>query len=327
MKSFKRLICAALALTSAVALCACGTQTTTENKDVPIIGISQYGQHGSLDNCRTGFLQGLEEAGLVEGVDYKVDYQNANFDDNLAIQIGQAFSAEDAALMVGIATPAATACYAAAEDKDIPVIFTAITDPVGAKLDSGNITGTSDVLPVEGQLKLIRALQPDAETIGIVYTTSEANSVYSIGIYEDLAADYGFTIESVGVTAQSEVTQAVDSLIAKGVDCISNLTDNNVVGVLGSILEKTNEAGIPVYGSEIEQVKLGCVAGAGLDYVQLGIQTGKMAARVLTGEATCADLPYEVIENYGLYVNSKAIAELGLTLPDDIASEATEVGA
>ena len=333
MKNFKRLICAALALTSAVALCACGGQTTTddgstaENKDVPIIGISQYGQHGSLDNCRTGFLQGLQEAGLVEGVDYKVDYQNANFDDNLAIQIGQAFSAEDAALMVGIATPAATACYAAAEDKDIPVIFTAITDPVGAKLDSGNITGTSDVLPVEGQLKLIRALQPDAETIGIVYTTSEANSVYSIGIYEDMAADYGFTIEAVGVTAQSEVTQAVDSLIAKGVDCISNLTDNNVVGVLGSILEKTNEAGIPVYGSEIEQVKLGCVAGAGLDYVQLGIQTGKMAARVLTGEATCADMPYEVIENYGLYINSKAIAELGLTLPDDIASEAEEVGA
>ena len=333
MKNFKRLICAALALTSAVALCACGTQTTTddgstaENKDVPIIGISQYGQHGSLDNCRTGFLQGLEEAGLVEGVDYKVDYQNANFDDNLAIQIGQAFSAEDAALMVGIATPAATACYAAAEDTDIPVIFTAITDPVGAKLDSGNITGTSDVLPVEGQLKLIRALQPDAETIGIVYTTSEANSVYSIGIYEDMAADYGFTIEAVGVTAQSEVTQAVDSLIAKGVDCISNLTDNNVVGVLGSILEKTNEAGIPVYGSEIEQVKLGCVAGAGLDYVQLGIQTGKMAARVLTGEATCADMPYEVIENYGLYINSKAIAELGLTLPEDIASQAEEVGA
>lgn len=88
----------------------------------------------------------------------------------------------------------------------------------------------------------------------------------------------------------------MDTLIAKGVDCFSNLTDNNVVGVLGSILEKTNEAGIPVYGSEIEQMKLGCVAGAGLDYVQLGIQTGKMAAKILTGEATCQDLPYEVIE-------------------------------
>ncbi len=292
MKNLKKLLCGALSLSMILALAACGSGTTTEESgdtqqasgDVPVIGICQYGQHGSLDNCREGFLQGLEQAGLVEGTDYTIDYQNASFDDNMAIQIAQAFSAEDAALMVGIATPAATACYAAAEDKDIPVIFTAITDPVGAKLDSGNITGTSDVLPVEGQLKLIRALQPDADTIGIIYTTSESNSIYSVGVYEELAADYGFTIEAIGVTAQSEVTQAVDTLLAKNVDCLSNLTDNNVVGVLGSILEKTNEAGIPVYGSEIEQVKLGCVAGAGLDYVQLGIQTGLMAAQVLTGD-------------------------------------------
>lgn len=328
MKTLKKLLCTALSLSLVLALAACGGEGggDTAGGEVPIIGINQYGSHGSLDNCREGFLQGLQEAGLVEGTDYTIDYQNANFDTNLATQIAQAFSAEDAALMVGIATPAATACYAAAEDKDIPVVFTAITDPVGAKLDSGNITGTSDVLPVQGQLELIRAIQPEADTIGIVYTTSEANSVYSIGVYEELAADYGFTIEAIGVTAQSEVTQAVDTLISQGVDCLSNLTDNNVVGVLGSILEKTNEAGIPVYGSEIEQMELGCVAGAGLDYVQLGIQTGKMAAQILTGEATCADLPYETIENYGLYVNSSALTEMGLTLPDDVAQTAEEVG-
>ena len=335
MKNLKKLLCGALSLSMILALAACGSGTTTEESgdaqqasgDVPVIGICQYGQHGSLDNCREGFFQGLEQAGLVEGTDYTIDYQNASFDDNMAIQIAQAFSAEDAALMVGIATPAATACYAAAEDKDIPVIFTAITDPVGAKLDSGNITGTSDKLPVEAQLDLIRQLQPEAKTIGIIYTTSESNSIYSVGVYEELAADYGFTIEAIGVTAQSEVTQAVDTLLAKNVDCLSNLTDNNVVGVLGSILEKTNEAGIPVYGSEIEQVKLGCVAGAGLDYVQLGIQTGLMAAQVLTGEKTCQDLPYEIIENYALYVNSAALAEMGLTLPDDLAETAEEVGA
>lgn len=328
MKTLKKLLCGALSLTMVLSLAACGGEGggDTAGGEVPIIGINQYGSHGSLDNCREGFLQGLQEAGLVEGTDYTIDYQNANFDTNLATQIAQAFSAEDAALMVGIATPSATACYAAAEDKDIPVVFTAITDPVGAKLDSGNITGTSDVLPVQGQLELIRAIQPEADTIGIVYTTSEPNSVYSIGIYEELAADYGFTIEAIGVTAQSEVTQAVDTLISQGVDCLSNLTDNNVVGVLGSILEKTNEAGIPVYGSEIEQMELGCVAGAGLDYVQLGIQTGKMAAQILTGEATCEDLPYETIENYGLYVNSNALAVMGLTLPEDVAQNAEEVG-
>ena len=318
----KKIIASILAALFALTLCCSALA-----EEIPVIGINQYGEHGSLDNCREGFLLGLADAGLVEGEDFTVDYQNAGFDNAIAAQIAQNFSATNVALMVAIATPSATACFAAAEDKDIPVIFTAITDPVGAKLDSGNVTGTSDVLPVEGQLELIRALQPEAKTIGIVYTTSESNSVYSVSVYQEKAADYGFTIEAVGVTAQSEVTQAVDSLIAKGVDCFSNLTDNNVVGVLGSILEKTNEAGIPVYGSEIEQMKLGCVAGAGLDYVQLGIQTGKMAAKVLTGEATCQDLPYEVIENYSLYTNSQAIAAMGLTLPEEIAQQAEEVGA
>ncbi len=324
----RRAAAALLGLTAALSLTACGNTASgeTESKDLPIIGVAQYGEHGSLDNCRTGFLQGLEEAGLKENVDYKLDFQNAGFDDSIDSQIAQKFADEDAALMVGIATPSAVACYNAAEEKDIPVIFIAVTDPAGAKLDSGNVTGTSDVLPVEGQLQLIRELQPEAKTIGIIYTTSESNSLYSIGVYEEKAADYGFTIDAVAVTAQSEVTQAVDKLLRDGVDCLSNLTDNNVVGVLPAILEKTNAAGVPVYGSEVEQVKLGCVAGAGLDYVKLGAQTGAMAAKILKGESTCADLPYEIIENYDLYVNSKALSELNITLPDSLAAEAVECG-
>lgn len=330
MKTLKNLTAAVLALTLALGLTACGSSTSADASKEGgetasyKIGISQYGEHGSLDNCREGFLEGLAQAGIVEGENLEVLYENAHFDDTMTGQIGDTFSAADVDLMVGIATPSAVACYNAAEDKDIPVIFTAITDPVEANLDSGNITGTSDALPVEGQLKLIRALQPDADTIGIIYTTSEPNSVSAIRTYEELAGDYGFTIDAVGVAAQQEVTQAADTLISRGVDCLSNLTDNNVVGVLSAILEKTNEAGIPVYGSEVEQVKLGCVAGAGLDYVQLGIQTGLMAAKVLTGEATCADMPYETIENYGLYINSDAIAAMGLTVPEDIASQAQE---
>jgi putative ABC transport system substrate-binding protein len=335
MKTLKKFYSGLLALTLALSLAACGEAASggSDAPDAPdggeekplVIGISQYGEHASLDNCRTGFLQGLEEAGLVEGVDYTIEYQNAGFDDNIATQIGATFSAMGVDLMAAIATPSATACFAAAEDKDIPVIFTAITDPVGANLDSGNITGTSDVLPVEGQLDLIRQLQPNAGTIGIVYTTSEANSVYSVGVYEEKAADYGFAIETVGVLEQSEVTQAIDTLLSKGVDCISNLTDNTVVGVLPAILEKTNEAGVPVYGSEIEQMKLGCVAGAGLDYVKLGVQTGQMAAKILRGEAVCQDLPYEVIENYDLYINSEALDAMGLAIPDAVSANAIEV--
>lgn len=292
--------------------------------DIPTIGINQYGEHGSLDNCRIGFLQGLADAGLVEGEDFVVDYQNAGFDNAIAAQIGQNFSATNVALMCAIATPSATACFAAAEDKDIPVVFTAITDPVEAGLDSGNVTGTSDKLPVEAQLDLIRKLQPDADTIGIIYTTSEPNSVSAIAEYQEKCSDFGFTVEVIGVTAQSEVTQAADTLISKDVDCFSNLTDNNVVGVLPSILEKTDEAGIPIYGSEVEQVKLGCVAAAGIDYIELGRQTGMMAAKILTGEASAYDMPYETISEYGIYINSAAIEALGITLPEDIAEKAIE---
>ena len=292
--------------------------------DIPTIGINQYGEHGSLDNCRIGFLQGLADAGLVEGEDFVVDYQNAGFDNAIAAQIGQNFSATNVALMCAIATPSATACFAAAEDKDIPVVFTAITDPVEAGLDSGNVTGTSDKLPVEAQLDLIRKLQPDADTIGIIYTTSEPNSVSAIAEYQEKCSDFGFTVEVIGVTAQSEVTQAADTLISKDVDCFSNLTDNNVVGVLPSILEKTDEAGIPIYGSEVEQVKLGCVAAAGIDYIELGRQTGMMAEKILTGETSAYDMPYETISEYGIYINSAAIEALGITLPEDIAEKAIE---
>ena len=319
MKKLTKILSAAMAVLMILAFSACSKQDA-----VPIIGISQYGEHASLDNCRVGFLEGLRDAGLVEGEDFTVEYQNAGFDDDIAGDIASSFSAKNVALMCGIATNSAVSCYAAAEDKDIPVIFTAVSDPVQAKLDQGNITGTSDKLPVEAQLDLIRKLQPDAATIGIIYTTSEPNSVSTIADYQAKAAGYGFTIDAIGVTAQSEVTQAVDTLINHDVDCFSNLTDNNVVGVLASILEKTNDAGIPVYGSEVEQVKAGCVAAAGIDYVALGRQTGAMAAKVLKGEAKASELPYETISEYGIYVNSEALAALSLTLPADVAEKAIE---
>ena len=322
MKNFKKIISIVLVLSFVFAFSACGKD---KGNDVPVIGISQYGEHASLDNCREGFLQGLKDAGLTEGKDFTVDYQNAGFDDAIATQIAQNFSAKNVSLMCAIATPSATACFAAAEDKDIPVIFTAITDPKEAKLDEGNVTGTSDKLPVEEQLKLIRTLQPEAKTIGIIYTTSEPNSISAIEEYKSSASKYDFKIEAIGITAQSEAVQAAETLISKGVDCFSNLTDNNVVGVLPSILEKTDEAKIPVYGSEIEQVKKGCVASVGIDYFELGIKTGKMAAKILKGEAKAVDMDYETISEYKTYVNNDAIKVFGITLPEDISKTATDV--
>lgn len=337
MKKIISIIAALFVLIFSVCACSSNAEadvpskTETSVEDVKSdgkvfkIGLSQYGEHASLDNCREGFIKGLTEAGLSEE-DFKIEYENAGFDDTVAAQIAQKFSADNVDLMCAVATPSATACFAAAEDKNIPVIFTAITDPESAGLASGNITGTSDKLPVDAQLELIRKIQPEAKTIGIVYTTSEPNSVSAIEEYKEKASDYGFTIEAMGVTSQAEVTQAIDNLINKGVDCFSNLTDNNVVGVLSSILEKTNEAGIPVYGSEIEQVKLGCAACAGIDYYALGIQTGKMAVRILNGEKA-EDIPFETITEYGIYINSEAIDSFNLTIPDDIKDKAQEAKA
>ncbi len=315
----KKFLSVVLAVLMVLTFASCGG-----NKKAALIGILQYGEHASLDNCREGFIAGLNEAGLKEGVDYTLDYQNAGFSDDKTTQIAQSFSAKDAALMCGIATPAAVSCFAAAEDKDIPVIFTAITDPIQANLHEGNVTGTSDKLPVVAQLELIRKLQPDAKTIGIIYTSSEPNSVSAIAEYNKYAPDYGFAIESIAVTQQAHVAQAVDTLIAKGIDCMSNLTDNNVVGVLSSTLEKTNEAKIPVYGSEIEQVKLGCVASEGIDYVELGKSTGKMAARILKGEKA-SDIPYETISKYHTYVNAEALEDMGITLSEDISGDYIDV--
>ena len=318
---FKKIIASAIAVTmlisSSALLSSCGD-------DIPVIGISQYAQHPSLDNCRLGFIEGLKEAGLVEGVDFKIDYQNAGNNDNTAIQIAQSFSSKNVALMCAIATPSATTCYAAAEGTDIPVIFTAISDPAQANLTTGNVTGTSDKLPVNAQLELIRKMQPDATRIGIIYTTSEPNSVSTIADYKAAAPSYGFEIVDIGVTSQSEVTMAADALISQNVDCFSNLTDNNVVNVLASILEKTNEAGIPVYGSEIEQVKIGCVASAGIDYFELGKQTGKMAAQILRGEKTADELDIFYVTDFSYYVNSTAANELGIAIPADVLAAAED---
>lgn len=293
------------------------------------IGIAQFAEHGSLDNCREGFLAGLAENGFVEGENLEVDYQNAQADMGIANQIAQGLAAGDVDLICAIATPIAQACFNAADGTDIPTIYTAVTDPVAAMLatedgaPTGNATGTSDKLPIEAQLAMIRALMPEATKIGILYSTSEVNSESAIAEYQALAPDYGFEIVVSGISATADIPLALDALLPQ-VDCLSNLTDNTVVSSLPLLLDKAGEAGKPVFGSEVEQVKLGCAASEGLDYFSLGKQTGAMAARVLGGEAA-ADIPYEVISESSLYVNYDALAAVGIELPEDQAARAIDV--
>lgn len=307
-----------------------GTETVSGNGEkVYTIGISQFAEHGSLDNCREGFIQGLKEEGFEEGKNLIIKEKNADADTGTALQIAESFVGDKVDLICGIATPSVQAAFNAAFDTDIPVIYTAVTNPVAAELaDSdknpvGNITGTSDELPVEAQLKMIREILPDAEKIGILYTTSEANSVYSIEQYEKLADKYGFVIEKAGITNTSEIQLAASDLLGK-VDCLTNLTDNTVVSALPTVLGMANEKKIPVFGSEIEQVKIGCLAAEGIEYVQLGITTGKMAAKILKGEAKASEMPYEIITESCLYINEQVAKDLGISVPESMTERATE---
>lgn len=307
-----------------------GNTTVYAEEGQYVIGIEQFAEHGSLDNCREGFIEGLKEEGIEEGKNLTVDYKNAAADMGTCGQISDGFASDKVDLMVGIATPSAQSLYNAAMDADIPVIYTAVTDPLAAELADekgnpvGEITGTSDKLPVQQQLEMIRQILPDAETIGIMYTTSEANSESAIREYEKLAEDYDFKIETAGITTTADIPLAVQSLLKK-VDCMTNLTDNTVVSSLPAILEMAKEAGVPVFGSEIEQVKIGCLAAEGLNYIELGKQTGRMAAQVLKGEKKASELSFETIEEASFYVNTAVAEQLRIEIPKEMTESAAVV--
>lgn len=317
--------------TAALLFTGCGAKQISEtgaekNDKVYKIGVTQYADHPSLDNCREGFIQGLANEGFKEGENIEIETVNAQAEMSKATQIAQTFASAGKDLICGIATPSAQALYASCAEKNIPVIFNAISDPIAAKLAKSEtealpgITGISDKLPVEDQLKLIREILPDAKKIGIIYTTGEANSVSTIEEYKKLAPTYGFEIVDKGITKQAEIPQVMDVILTQ-VDCISNLTDNTVVAALGVVLEKANAAKIPVFGSEEEQVKNGCVASAGLDYVKLGVQAGEMAAKVLKG-TKIDTIPFETLKETKYTFNEDAAKALGITISAETLAKA-----
>ena len=317
------------AMIMSLAACGSGNPGSDPGDGTYTIGISQFAEHGSLDNCREGFIQGLAEEGFVEGENLTIEVENAAADQGTTKQISDSFVSDGVDLICAIATPSAQAAYNSAMDTDIPVVYTAVTDPVEAQLADedgtpvGNVTGTSDELPIKAQLEMIREILPDAENIGIMYTTSEVNSVSALATYKELAGDYGFNIVDVGVTQTADISLATDDLLDQ-VDCLTNLTDNTVVNSLATILDKANAKNIPVFGSEIEQVRIGCLAAEGLDYIELGKQTGRMAAQILKGEAEASEMNYETITEPGFYVNTAVAENLGVTVSDDLLQTAVE---
>lgn len=332
MNGTKKLLSLALAGMLSLSLAACGGTQTTASPSASAgaektfkIGVIQYAPHPSLDNCYNGFVQGLEAAGYKNGEKISIDFQNAQGDQSTGDMIAKNMVSSQYDLILGIATPAAMSAYSAARDSKIPVLFCAVSDPVAAELVKSldapgtNCTGTSDVLNLEAQMKMIRAFMPNAKKIGVLYTTSEPNSVSHLAKFKELAPKYGFEIEAVGINNASEVGSGAAALVSAKVDCVNNFTDNNVVNNLSTLLHATDAAGIPVFGSETEQVKNGCVASESIDYVALGKQTGAMAAKILEGGDASA-IPVESVSETQPVYSSVNCAKFGLTLPADYGS-------
>ena len=306
------------------ALTGCKTAQTTEKTEENsadksyTVGVIQYVSHPSLDNCYEGVETALRE---TYGDKITIDRQigsDSSPDSDCASYAGQ-FAAKNYDLIVAIATPAATSAFAAAEDKDIPVVFCAVSDPVGAGIAQSidkpgyNCSGTSDVLDMKAQVELIKSMQPDAKKIGVLYTTSESNSIAQLKLLTEAAQKENIEVVSTGIQNDADIPSAAAAL-ASQVDCINNFTDNKVVNNLSVLLSAANDAKIPVYGSEVEQVKNGCLASMSIDYVALGKTTGKMAADALSGEKL-ADMAVKTISDATPVVNTEVLESFGMSLP------------
>lgn len=315
---FAKLIGAAMALVLTLTGCASGGESSNTTEDTLKIGVIQYAAHPSLDNCYEGIRQQLIEAYGEDGV--SIDLQNGQGDSSSCDSIASSFVSKNYDMIYAIATPAALSAYSAASKSDIPVIFCAVSDPVAAglteSLEAGNenCNGTSDILDFSAQVELIQAIQPDVKKIGVLYTTTEANSLSHLKSFKAVCEGKGIEVVEQGVSTAADIPQAASSLSSK-VDCINNFTDNNVVNNLTIVLEKANAAGIPVYGSEVEQVKNGCLASISIDYVALGRKTAEMGIDVLNG-TDAKSMAVGTISDGTPVINTNVMEKFGFTVPE-----------
>lgn len=329
----------ALAAVSSLSLAACGgagesveteapeigaettaeaSETTAAEGDAYQIGITQIVSHPSLDALAQGTMDAITEA----GINAEFDVQNAQGDVSTAASIAGSFAEADLDLIVAIATPTAQAV--AQVITDVPIILSGVTDPVAAGLvDSwespgGNVTGISDMNPIEQQVELVTQIVPDAETIGIVYSSAEENSLVQVGWVEEAAAELGLTVETAAIANSSDLLQAAQSL---DVDAFWVGTDNTVVSAIETLVQVAETKQIPIITSDGDSIARGAVATYAFNYYDMGLQTGRMAVRVLNGEAP-ADIPVETSEDLLLYLNLDAAERMGVTIPQELIDSA-----
>lgn len=315
-----------LSIVSAVALlalgaCGDGKKTGSEtNSDSKKIGVLQPVEHGSLDAAFEGFKEGLADNGFKDGDNLTIDYSNAQNDQAQLKSMSEKLVKEKPDLLLGIATPAAQSLLN--ETTDIPILVTAVTDLVSAKLvksdekPGGNVTGTTDIVPIDKQIALLLSIVPDAKTVGIMYNAGEANSKIQADMAEKALKEAGIKSKVLTANSTNDVQQVTTSL-AKDVDAIYIPTDNTFASAAAVIGEVAKEHKTPVIAGSIEQVEEGGLATVGIDYKSLGKQTGAMAAKILKGEAKPEDMPVEKAKDLELFVNKDMAKALDID-PDTI---------
>lgn len=291
------------------------------------VGITQIVEHPSLDEARRGFIARMSELGYTEGVDITYDIQSAQGDLATAQTIARKFQSDGVDLILAIATPTAQA--AAHLIKDIPILITAVTDPVAADLVESvarpgtNVTGTSDLTPVQAQLELLKEIVPSATRVGVVYNAGEVNSVVQVEIARKAAADLGLSLVEATAGNSSEVLQAAQSLQGR-VDAIYVPTDNTVVSALESVVLVAERAKLPLIAGEADSVAKGALATIGIDYNKLGRQTADIAHRVLQGEDP-AEIPIEYLTEQNVVLNLGAAQRMNVTIPESVLAKAVEI--
>lgn len=292
------------------------------------VKVTSIVEHPALNAVRDGVRDELKERGYVVGENLKWEFQTAQNDIGIASQIARKYVGDNPDVIVAIATPSAQAVVAAARG-NIPVVFSAVTDPVGAKLvDSlehpgGNVTGVSDKAPVNKHLAFIRKLLPKADTIGVPYNPGETNAVAQVKTLKKLAPEYGFKIETAAAPKSSRVLIAARSLIGK-VDAIYIPTDNTIASAAEAVVKVGRTADIPVFAADTNIVERGAAAAIGFNYYDIGRQTGVLVARILEGE-DAGSIPVQFIEKLQINLNPASAKKMGLTFPDSLVERAYKI--
>jgi len=324
-KSFRIL---AFVLSGLLILTAAGCSKKNESNDNKkgtskklSVGIIQYMEHVALDDARKGFIDALKDNGYVDGENITIDVQNAQGDQSNLSTISDRFVSNKVDLVLAIATPAAQSI--AGKTKDIPILATAVTDFVTAKLvnsneaPGGNVSGTTDMNPIKEQIDLLVKLVPDAKTVGVLYTSSEDNSILQASIAKEAIENLGLKYVEVTVTNSNDVQQATQSIVEQ-CDAIYIPTDNTFASAMPVVHGITSQSKTPVICGESGMVNNGGLATLGINYYNLGYQTGLMAIKIFKGEATPATMPIEASKEFDFAINGAVAEEIGIEIPEDL---------